>query len=272
MDILISIILGIVQGLTEFLPISSSGHLVILHQFLSLEVIDQLTFDVALHLGTLLALVIFFHKDIIRYLSAFLKSLTNWNLKKDQDQKIAWLILLSMFPAIIVGLFFETIIDQLFRSAYSVVIVLILVSFLFFIAEKYSKKNKDFESLTWSKVLLIGCAQAIALIPGVSRSGITIVAGLGFNLKRQLAGRFSFLIAIPIVFAAGTKKFIDAYIIGINSDQILIYIFGILSAALVGYFCIKYFLQFLNKYSLSIFAYYRIILGVIILAILFINK
>lgn len=270
MNIIISILLGIVQGLTEFLPVSSSGHLVFLHDVLSLESIDDLTFDVALHFGTLIALVIFFYKDIIRYLRAFLKSFVKWNLKNDQDQKIAWLILFSMVPAALVGFFFEDIIKNIFRSPLSVAIILIFVSFLFFIAEKYSRKQKTLASLNWLKVLIIGLAQAVALIPGVSRSGITIIVGLGYNLKRETAARFSFLMSIPIVFAAAMKKFYDASLLAVG-DSILIYFLGFLSSAIIGYFCIKYFLQFVKKYSLNWFAYYRIILGLIILIYIFIK-
>ncbi len=272
MDLIISIFLGIVQGLTEFLPISSSGHLVLLHDIFQIGKIDSLTFDVALHLGTLVALVVFFYKDIIKYLKAFLKSFVNWNLKNDLNQKIAWLILISMIPAVFVGYFFEEIIKSVFRASFPVAIVLILVSFLFFGAEKYSKKSKDFASLTWQKSLLIGMAQAIALIPGVSRSGITIISGMAFNLKREIAARFSFLMAIPIVFAAAIKKIYDAIQSQIVTEGILIYFLGFLSAAVIGYFCIKYFLRFLQKYSLNWFAVYRIILGVAILIYFFIIK
>jgi undecaprenyl-diphosphatase len=270
MNIFIAIFLGIIQGLTEFLPVSSSGHLVFFHDVLNLDSIDNLTFDVALHLGTLVALVVFFYKDIIKYLQAFLKSFVNWNLKNDLDQKIAWLILISMIPAGLLGYFGEEIIKNLFRSPLSVAIVLILFSFFFFIAEKYSQKQKDFSSLTWSKAFVIGLGQAIALIPGVSRSGITIITGLSYHLKREVAARFSFLMSIPIIFAAGVKKFIDAGLTELNA-QIGIYLFGFLSSAIVGYFCIKYFLAFLKKYSLNWFAVYRIILGLIILIYLFIK-
>ena len=271
MNLIYSIFLGIIQGLTEFLPVSSSGHLVFLHDVFKIEAIDSLTFDVALHLGTLVALAGFFYKDIIRYLQAFLKSFVKWNLVNDLDQKIAWLLLFSMIPAVIIGYFFEEIIKNIFRASFSVAIVLILVSFLFFLAEKYSKKIKNFTSLNWQKVLLLGIAQAIALIPGVSRSGITIITGMAFNLKRELAARFSFLMAIPIVFAAGIKKTYDATQIQLSSEGTLIYVFGFLSAAIIGYLTIKYFLKFLQKHSLNGFAIYRIILGIIILIYLFVK-
>jgi undecaprenyl-diphosphatase len=266
-----TIILGLVQGLTEFLPVSSSGHLIFLHDILDLQTIDNLSFDVALHLGTLVALIVYFYKDIIRYLRAFLKSLVNWNLKNELDQRIAWLILISMIPAALIGFFFEEVLENVFRAPLSVALVLIIVSLLFFIAEKFSQKIKNFDSLNWWKVILIGIAQALALIPGVSRSGITIITGMAFNLKRQVAARFSFLMAIPIVLAAGIKKTYDASQLSITSNDILMIVLGFLTAAIVGFFTIRYFLKFLQKYSLNYFAIYRIILGVIILIYLYLK-
>ncbi len=267
---LFSILLGFVQGITEFLPVSSSGHLVILHEVLNFSLDDNLIFDVSLHLGTLLALIVYFFKDIIIYFKAFLKSFLNWDLKNNLDQRISWYILISMIPAAFVGYFFEEVIENLFRSTFSVAIVLILVSFLFILAEKYSAQNKDFNSLTWVKSLIIGIAQAFALIPGVSRSGITIVSGMLFNLSREKAARFSFIMAIPIVFAAGTKKSIDAFDV-LARNEIYLIIIGFIVSAIVGYFAIKYFLKFVQKYSLNWFAGYRITLGLIILIYIFLK-
>ncbi|MCX6740147.1 MAG: undecaprenyl-diphosphatase UppP [Candidatus Parcubacteria bacterium] len=265
MDVLISIILGIVQGLTEFLPISSSGHLVIFHDILNWQTADNLAFDVFLHWGTLVALVIYFYKDIIRYLRAFLKSLRHWNLKNDLDQKLAWLILISMVPAVIAGLFLNKIIDQLFRNIISVAFFLIIVGLIFLLVEKYCCHEKELTSLTWGKSLLLGVAQAIALIPGVSRSGATISTGLAFNLKREEAARFSFLMSIPIVFAAGMKKAWDMKDIALSGYDILIYLAGFVAAVIAGYLVIKFLLNYLKNHSLNIFAYYRIIVGVAII-------
>ncbi|MFC1599141.1 undecaprenyl-diphosphatase UppP, partial [Patescibacteria group bacterium] len=245
---LFTILLGIIQGLTEFLPVSSSGHLVLLHEIWVMPQINNLIFDVVLHTGTLVALLVYFYKDIISYLRAFLNSLVNWNIKNDLQQRMAWLIIISIIPAGIIGYFFEDIIENVFRSALSVALVLIAVSFLFFLAEKYTKKEKNFQSLTWWKVLLIGIAQAIALIPGVSRSGITIITGMYFNLKRELAARLSFLISIPIIFIASLKKGYDLFQAGLVAEELVIYLLGFLVSAFTGYFCIKYFLQFLKKY------------------------
>jgi len=265
MNILSSIVLGIIQGLTEFLPISSSGHLVIFHDIFNWQTADNLAFDVFLHWGTLLALLIFFYKDIIRYFKAFLKSLVKWELKTDLDQKISWLILISMIPAVLAGLFLNDIIDQLFRNTFSVAILLITVGFIFIAVEKYCLKNKDLTSLTWGKSLILGMAQALALIPGVSRSGATISVGLAMNLNRETAARFSFLMSIPIVFAAGVKKAWDLRQFTWSNQEFMMYLAGFLAAAVVGYLAIKFLLDYLKNHTLNIFAYYRIILGIVLI-------
>jgi undecaprenyl-diphosphatase len=265
MSILYSIVLGIIQGLTEFWPISSSGHLLIFHEILPLNLTDNLAFDTSLHLGTLLALLIYFYNDIIVYFQAFLKSLQKWELKTDINQRLAWLILISVLPAGFFGYFFETIITYYFRNILLVCLTLIIVGFLFLIAEKYTLKTQTLSSLNWTKSLFIGLAQVLALIPGVSRSGITIISGMALNLKREEAARFSFLISIPIVFVAGAKKTFDLMQSGLNQEQIIIYALGFLTAAIFGYLAIKYLLDFLKNHSLNIFAYYRIILGLLVL-------
>lgn len=265
MTIISSIILGIIQGLTEFLPISSSGHLQLIHDLFNWQTADNLAFDVFLHWGTLVALVIFFYKDIIRYLKAFLKSFVGWNLKADLDQRLSWLILISMIPAVIAGLFLNDIIDQLFRNILSVAFFLIFVGIIFLLVEKYGVKNKRLAGLAWSHALLLGIAQAVALIPGVSRSGATISTGLALNLNREEAARFSFLMSIPIVFAAGVKKAWDIRDLALSGNQVIIYLLGFLSAIFVGYLTVKFLLNYLKNHSLNIFAYYRIILGIAVL-------
>jgi len=272
-DIIYSIIAGIVQGLTEFLPVSSSGHLVVLHDFLKFDFIDNLAFDVVLHLGTLFALVIFFWSDILKYLRAFFQSLAKWNLRNDVNQRLAWYILIATFPAAIAGYFFENGIELFFRQTSLVAAMLIVVGVLLYLADRFSARIKTIDQLSFSSSLLIGIAQAIALIPGVSRSGITIIAGLTQKLNRESAARFSFLLSIPIVFGAGAKKVFDLFTSqSISSSDVVVLILGFLSSVIVGYFCIKYFLRFLQSHSLSVFVYYRIVLGLLIFTLLFLDK
>lgn len=268
MDIVYSIVFGIVQGLTEFLPVSSSGHLVVLHDFFNFELKSSLGFDVFLHLGTLVALVGFFYKDIVKYIKAFFNSFESLNLKKinnNTDQKISWLLIIGTIPAAVAGLFIEDIIEMYFRHSWLVAGMLIIVALLFFIVEKYSKKIKKMGELNWINVVIIGIAQMFALIPGVSRSGITIVAGMSQKLERKQAARFSFLLSIPVVLGAGIKKTIDLIIEGFIANEVILYILGFLFAAVIGYFCIKYFLKYLEKHTLLPFAWYRLALAVIIM-------
>ncbi len=227
-----------------------------------------MAFDVALHLGTLLALLVFFRSDVVKYLRAWFQSLAKWNLKENLDQRLAWYLLISTIPAVITGFFLENIIETLLRAPYIVVGNLILFGLLFFLVEKLSKKESGLASLTWLKTLLIGVAQAVALIPGVSRSGITIIAGMSFKLKREVAARFSFLMAIPVVFGAGAKEGLGLISEGLPSSELGLYLIGTVSPVLVGFFCIKYFLQFLKKYFLNVFGAYRIVLGIILLVYL----
>ncbi len=265
-----SIILGITQGLTEFLPISSSGHLILIHQFLKFNLFDNLSFDVALHLGTLLALLIFFKYDLVKYSKSFLRSFKKLN-SNGTDQRIVWLILIATAPAAVFGFLFEDVLKIFFSSLTSLAVALIIGGVLFIVFEKFSSRQDSLEKLNFKSALIIGFAQAIALIPGVSRSGITIVAGLGRRLNRESAARFSFLLSMPIIFAAGFKKFLEISLWELSFNQILIFILGFSSAFISGYFCVKYFLRYLKNHSLIPFAIYRFLLAVVIILILLKN-
>ncbi len=270
MNYIYSIILGIIQGLTEFLPISSSGHLFIAHQWLGFDLADNLSFDVALHCGTLLALVVFFYRDIIRLVKALFASLCRPCLKTDPDQKLVWLLIIGTIPAAIAGYFGEAWLEKTFHHTWSVATMLILVGVLMLIVEKYARRRADLHAVNLKQTLVIGCTQALALIPGVSRSGITIIAGMGQGLKREAAARFSFLLAIPIVTGAAAKKIFDLIQTNPTAAQIDIYLLGALAAALSGWLAVKLLLKFLARYPLNVFAYYRFVLGLILLLTLFI--
>ena len=209
MEYLLAVIAGLIQGLTEFIPVSSSGHLVIFHDIFKLNFSDDLLFDVALHLGTFVALVAFFFRDIEKIIRGFLSSLTNWNPSNNFNQRLAWLVIIGIIPAVIFGYFFEGLIIDYFRSGYLVAAMLIVVALLFWLLEKYATKTKDLQTMTAKDSLIIGLAQVLAFIPGTSRSGITIIAGLSRKLKREAATRFSFLMSIPVVLGAGLKTLLD---------------------------------------------------------------
>ena len=251
MEIIKAIIFGITQGITEFIPVSSSGHLVILHDLFVLPIKNDLVFDVVLHLATVLAVLVYFWRDI----ALIIKNLF------DRKDKTAWYIIIATIPAAIIGFLGEDIITSYFRSSYTVVIMLIIVGGLFFIGEKLGKQIKDYQELTWKTALLIGLFQAIALIPGTSRSGITIVAGLLVGLKRQQAIKFSFLISLPIILGANLFKLPDLLSAGLGIDEYFVLSVAFLAASLSGYVAIKYFLRFSERYSLHVFAYYRFALA-----------
>jgi undecaprenyl-diphosphatase len=248
-------ILGIVQGLTEFLPISSTAHLILFPWFFDWHgEVNTLTFDVALHGGTLLSLLMCFYKD---WLNMFLK-----------ERRMLFFIAAGTIPACAAGLLLKDYIETTLRNPLIIVFSLIFFGILMLVGEWFIKKGgfNYKERLTLFDSIFIGCAQAIALVPGVSRSGITITAGLFRNLSRHDAARFSFLLSTPTIGGAFLLE--GSRVIGAPDNYSLdIFIAGFISATISGYIAIKFLLNFLKKYPLNIFVYYRFALAVIILLI-----
>lgn len=262
MNIIQAILLGIAQGLTEFIPVSSSGHLVVLHDALGAPV-GGLTFDVALHIGTLLALILFFYKDI-RLLAMGL-------LSRTAETRLTHMLLLATIPAGVAGFFLQSAIETSFRSSRIVAINLMVFGAVMILAERYAVKFKnktEIEKITPQQALLMGMAQAFAIIPGVSRSGSTITSGLFAGLDRVAATRFSFLLAIPITFGAILKVLISDSAFTQFDSQPGVFVAGITAAFLSGLFAIRFLLAYLAKHSLAAFAYYRLGLGALILLLL----
>lgn len=260
------IIYGIVQGITEFLPISSSGHLVILHKTLPLDFINEISFDVFLHLASLSAVVYFFRKDIWRIFKGWIGSFSG---EKNNEARLAWLIIIATIPAALAGYFLEDLIENKLRSLNVVILMLVLLALLFIFFEKKSFSQKKFKNISIKDSLIIGLAQVLALIPGTSRSGITIIAGMGRGLKREEAIRFSFLISIPIIFGAFLFK-ASAIFNNFNfQNDFLLLILAFLSTFFSAFLAIKYLLRFSEKHTLIPFAYYRIILALVLLAYLY---
>ena len=282
MELIQSIILGIIQGLTEFLPISSSAHLVLTPRFFSWP--DQgLAFDVALHLGTLVAVVSYFLRD---WIEIFRKSKllgmgkiknqkskiknTNQNLKINSQFTIPstrdnsqfrndplFIIILATIPGILAGLFLNNYSETIFRDPAIIIFTLSGGAVLLYLSDKLSKKNRDIKNLTLKAGILIGLAQALAIVPGVSRSGITITAGLLLGMNRGAAARFSFLLATPIILGAGIYELPHLIREGIDASILI----GILVSAISGYLAIKYMLRYLETKSYNIFVWYRLILA-----------
>ena len=271
LELLQAIILGIVQGLTEFLPVSSSGHLLLGQYFLGL---DQnrfgLSFDVALHMGTLIAVVSYFWRDLIRMVRAFLRSCVYRNLKNDPDQRLAYLVIASAVPAALIGFLFEDFFEDTVRSPWVVVFNFILVGVLFIVGEAVGTRTRRASKLGFGEALSIGLAQAMALVPGVSRSGATITLGLLLGLRREEAAKFSFLMSVPIIAGAGSLKVAQVIAAGMDMQQIVLFVVGFVTSAAIGYVTIRFLLNYLTNHSLRAFAYYRFgIAAVVIVLLLF---
>ena len=265
MDSLHIFILAIVQGLTEFLPISSSAHLVLLPNLLDWD--DQgLVFDVAVHFGSLLAVLYYFRHEVWRMFRAWLRSVTGG--PADQDSQLAWWVIIGTLPAVIVGFVFQTDIEHDLRAPWVLAIASIFFGLLLWYADRQGKRTRDEYSLCLRDVLIIGCAQVLALIPGTSRSGITITLALFLGLTRQAAARFSFLLAIPVILASGTLQSVRMVteVNPIGWGELLL---GVLLSAIAAGLCIHYFLRLVDRIGMLPFVLYRIALGVLILALMY---
>jgi undecaprenyl-diphosphatase len=258
LELLQAIVLGIVQGLTEFLPVSSSGHLLLGQYFLGL---DQnrfgLSFDVALHMGTLVAVVSFFWRDLLRMAFAFFRSFGHRDLANDPDQRMAYLIIASTVPAALIGFLFEGFFEETVRSPWVVVFNFVLIGVLYIVGEVVGTRTRRASKLRFGEAVGIGFAQAAALVPGVSRSGATITLGLFLGLRREEAARFSFLMSVPIIAGAGSLKLGEVISGGMNAAQALLFVVGFVTSAAVGYVTIRFLLNYLTNHSLRAFAFYR---------------
>lgn len=249
-----AIILGIVQGLTEFLPISSSGHLVLFQKLFGLKE-GVITFDVAVHLATLVAVFIVFKDDI-------------WDLLKKPFSKLTFLLVVGTIPAVILGLLFKHTIDSLFESGKTLGFEFILTGLALLYAENVRNRNKKLDETSYADAALIGVAQAIAILPAVSRSGLTIAGSLARGLNREFAAKFSFLLSIPAILGAAVLDLKDVVkLIGSTGPGVDLFplIVGMTAAAISGYFAIRFMLKLLTKGSLKGFAYYVFILAALIL-------
>jgi undecaprenyl-diphosphatase len=276
-DLFHALILGLVQGLTEFLPISSSAHLLIVPWLFGWteQSLTSIQFDVALHMGTVLAVLSYFAADWRRLIAAFFRSLVERRVGDDPDRRLVWLILLGSIPAAVVGALAEERIDEVFHNAGGIMtamtiiaVMMIVMGGLLMLAERLGKHTIDLVHIRAPQALGVGLAQALALIPGVSRSGSTITAGLFFGLRRDTAARFSFLLSTPVVLGAGLKKALDVWQEGgIPQDQIGGFIVGFAAAAVSGFLCITFLLRYLQRNTMAPFIWYRFMVGLLLLAL-----
>ncbi|HCG2963692.1 TPA: undecaprenyl-diphosphate phosphatase [Corynebacterium striatum] len=261
------IVLSIVQGLTEFLPVSSSGHLRIVSQLFWGEDAGA-SFTAVIQLGTELAVLVFFAKDIWRILTAWFAGLADKS-KRNFDYRMGWMVIAGTIPVGLAGVLLKDLIRENFRNLWITATVLILFSLVFILAERRGKKTRGFEELTMKDAVVMGLWQCLALIPGVSRSGGTISGGLFLNLDREVATRFSFLLAIPAVLASGLFSLPDAFAPqagqAASGLQLLV---GSGIGFVVGYISIAWLLKFVSNHSFAWFAAYRIPLGLLVMALL----
>lgn len=267
LDLLSAIILGAVQGISEFLPISSSGHLVIVPALLGVQ--TSIVFDTILHLGTLVAIFTFFWNEIINLIKGFILSIVDLTeskqvfldgIRNEPMKRLSWLILVATIPTGIMGLLFKDAVETIFRGTVFVGIFLVITGFILYFAERRPSGNTKIKGMTFKQAIFIGICQGFAVLPGISRSGSTIAAGLFEGLDREYSARYSFLLCIPAVIGAGLIQAKDIVSMDVS---VMVLVVGFLSAVIFGYLSIKLLLKMIEGWSLDIFAYYCWIVGIL---------
>lgn len=283
MPIYQAIVLAVIQGLAEFIPVSSSGHLIIVRRLLGwneLSPANELTFDVALHFGTLLSLLVYFRRTWFQIVRAALggkvvrfseASNTDMNLTADEQREerlLLWFLVVATIPGAIAGKLLEHSAEDYFREhIFLIAGALIVVAILMWLGEKASRLEKSLTGISLVDALIVGCAQATALIPGVSRSGATITAGLFRNLTREAAVRFSFLLSTPLIAGAALLKAHELRKDGLPPEMHTPFLVGIIVSALVGYAAIAWLIRYLQSHGLRLFVVYRIVAGLVVIVL-----
>jgi len=266
-----AIVLGIVQGLAEFLPISSSGHLILVPWVLGWRE-HGLTFDLALHLGTSVALLAYFWRDWVTLVRAVLAGLVRPDARKSDHWRLAWLIVIGCIPAGVVGVLFEDVIESALRSPTQIAVLLIVFGLVLLAADRIGKRSRHLQQVTLTDALVIGFAQVLALAPGVSRSGITMTAGLFRGLDRGSAARFSFLLSAPITVAAALYKLRVLVRQPPAGAELVMFLAGIVAAAIVGALAIGFMLRYLQRQPVDLFVWYRVAAGVLVLGLVLLGR
>lgn len=260
-----ALVLGVVQGLSEFLPISSSGHLILVPWLFGWPE-QGLTFDLALHLGTSVALLAYFWRDWVSLAQAVLAGLTSAKARASQEWKLAWLIVLGCIPAGIIGVLFEDFVENTLRGHPLLIgVLLVLFGVLLLLADRLGSRSRPLEKLSFVDAIAIGCAQVLALCPGVSRSGITLTAGLFRGLDRTAAARFSFLLSAPITIGAAVFKLKDLVKTPPHGAEAMAFAVGIAVSAIVGALAIGFMLRYIQRQGVALFVVYRVVVGVFVI-------
>lgn len=278
MNIFQAFLLGILQGLTEFIPVSSTAHLLIGQKILGIPADDAMfSFLVLVQLGTIVSLIIYFWKDLWKILFATISSLKSlW--KRDSEDlelnaRVGWFIIIATIPALIFGYLLKSAVEALFKTPLlEAGIRLVITAVILGLAEWLGKRTRSLEKMTWLDALIIGIAQVLAVIPGASRSGTTISAGMARGLDRPSAARFAFLMSVPVMLAAGGYQALDLFKMAGLAAFLPALAVGFLTAAIIGWLAIKWLLGYLNKHSLFVFAAYCGLVGITVLIIQFIIR
>ena len=264
-----AIVLGLIQGFTEFLPISSSWHLIVAPELLGWgdPFINSAAFDVMLHMGTLVALLLYFWADLWRYLRAFLASLAERRIGADPDRRLAWLLVITIIPGALLGALGESFFDTFFRehSAAFLVVLMLVGAALLWLADRLGPRSREMDALGVRDAVVIGVGQALALFPGSSRSGVTIAAGLYLGLTREAAARFSFLMAVPIIAGAGLWKGRELLTGGLAASDVAPLAAGFIASLLAGVVAIVWMLGYLRRHSYDVFVGYRIAAAAVVI-------
>ena len=267
MPLLQVVVLALIQGITEFLPVSSTAHLALAPWLLGWTD-PGLTFDIALHVGTLLAVLAYFFRAWVQIIAHGFGVRFGDDEMLRQNPRLLWLLVIGTIPAGVIGFLFEKQAESTLRSPFVIGAMMILVGLVMWASERAGTRQKNLGAVSFVDSLVIGTAQALAVVPGVSRSGITITAGLFRNLDRVAAARFSFLLATPVIAGAAAKKFFDMMKHGgIPAEMHTPFALGITLSALSGFVVIAFFLRYLQRRSLYFFIYYRIVFGIIVIAL-----
>lgn len=260
MDFIQSVILGAIQGITEFFPISSTAHLVLMPWFFSWND-EGLAFNVALHMGSLIAIIYYFRQDWIRIISEFLRCLSRLSFSDSTDGRMGLYLIIATIPGGLAGVFFESLASGILRNPLYVAFSLSFFGVLLYASDKYSKKSKSVEEMNLLDCVIIGISQAFAIVPGVSRSGVTITGAMFRGYKRDQAAKFSFMLAAPLIAGAGV---FESRHLEMSSVMSIPFAAGIIASAVFAFLAIKYLLRFVRHRSYNIFVIYRLVLAMVI--------
>ena len=273
MSILQAIVLGLVQGATEFAPVSSSGHLILVPWMFGWGAIGdadlQKSFDVALHMGTLLGALIYFRHDVARYAGAWFRSIVARQMSTP-DARIAWALFVGTIPGAIAGALFENVIQEKLGAPLLIALMLVAFALLLVFVDRRARSDRAFDTIGPREGLLLGTAQALALQPGVSRSGVTITAARAMGLDRESAARFSFLLSLPIIAGAGAYKAVDLAQTGLQGHAAE-FVAGMVASAISGFVVIWGVLRYLKRHDFMIFLWYRVAVAVVVLVLILAN-